>query len=110
MSYIEKYRVGDKICEREMWETSDIADYCHLEDEMADHLHILANKAWGIIGYGDIEKWKFMMFINQIEKSADSQRLQDEANAASILYAQKNFSFSQFSFWVSQAISFLKNL
>ncbi|MBD5360682.1 MAG: hypothetical protein HDR87_08250 [Bacteroides sp.] len=109
MSYIENLRVGDKIISREMWDTNDIAEYCNLDDDDAEQLHILANSECGIVGYGDIPKTKFLRFLNMVREAEESRQLQDEANAATIVYAQKNYNLSRFSFWVTQAIALLSN-
>ncbi len=109
MSRIEKYRNGSGMHQREMWNEEDIAEYCGISLKKAKKLHEIANKACGVIGYGDIEKDDFIEFYKQVESEKESQRLTDEANAASILYAQKNYSFGQISFFISQAISLLTN-
>lgn len=107
MSRIEKYRDGTGVNERELWDKDDIAEYCGISLEKADNLHMIANRACGVVGYGDIEKEVFIEFYEQVKDAKESQRLADEANAASILYAQRNYSFSQISFFISQAISLL---
>lgn len=109
MSRIEKYRDGSGVHQREMWDDKDIAEYCGISLDKAKRLHDIANKACGVVGYGEITKDDFIEFYEQVESAKESQRLADEANAASILYAQKNYSFGQFSFFVSQAISLLTN-
>ena len=109
MSYIENIRVGDKIISREMWDTDDIAEYCNLDDDDAEELHTLANAECGIVGYGDIPKKKFLRFLDLVHEAEESRRLQDEANAATIVYAQKNYNLSRVSFWVTQAIALLSN-
>lgn len=109
MSIIESYRVGDEVRQREMWDTHDIAEYCDISFDKADKLHQLANSAFGVKGYGDIKKEDFLEFIEMVEAEKQSRRLADEANAATILYTQKGFNFNRLSFWISQAISLLKN-
>lgn len=109
MSRIEKYRDGTGVHQREMWNKNDIAEYCGISLKKADKLHMIANKACGVVGYGDIEKEDFIEFYEQVEAAKESQRLIDEANAASILFAQKNYFFGQVSFFISQAISLLTN-
>lgn len=107
MSRIVKYRDGTGVHQREMWDKRDIAEYCGISLKKADKLHMIANKVCGVVGYGDIQKEDFIEFYEQVESAKESQRLADEANAASILYTQKNYSFGQFSFFISQAISLL---
>lgn len=109
MSYIQNLREGDKVISREMWNTDDIARYCNLDYDDARELHDMANRECGVVGYGDIPKKKFLRFLAQVEDAKESQRLQDEANAATIVYAQKNFRLSRISLWVSQAVALLSN-
>ena len=104
MSNIVNFRNGASV---EYWDTNDIADYCNLPFKKADRLHMLANKEYNVKGYGDIEKDDFLEFLAKIEAAKESQRLADESNAANIIYAQKNFRLSQFSLFVSQALSLL---
>lgn len=110
MSYIEYSRRGDDVFSREMWDTNDIAEYCNLSFEKADKLHMLANRACDVVGYGDISKEDFLGFLSQVEAAKESQRLQDEANAASVMYAQKSYRLNLTSLWISQAIALLSNL
>lgn len=110
MSYIELSRGRDGIIRREMWNADDIADYCNIDFESAGKLLVIANKACEFVGYGDIPKTDFMKFYDEVERERNSRRLQDEANAASILYAQKNFRFNIGSTLIGQALSLLNNL
>lgn len=110
MSRIEYYRIGNNRCQREMWNKSDIAEYCRISIEKADKLHMLANKECGIVGYGDINKEDFLEFLDSVETLRESQRLQDEANASTILSAGKNFNLSLGSQLLYQALSLLKGL
>lgn len=93
----------------EYWDDSDIAEYLNIPKHRAERIHELANKEYNVIGYGPIDKEDFLEFISKVEAAKESQRLADEANAAAILYGQKNYAFGQFSFFVTQAISLLTN-
>lgn len=110
MSRIEYYRVGTERRQREMWDESDIAEYCGISIEKADKLHMLANKECGVAGYGDINKEDFLYFLESVERLRESQRLQDEANASAILSAGKNFNLNLGSQLIYQALSLLKGL
>ncbi|MCM1140964.1 MAG: hypothetical protein NC453_20540 [Muribaculum sp.] len=106
MSKIVRYRNGRVV---EYWDDSDIAEYLNIPMHKAERIHMLANKEYDVVGYGSIDKEDFIEFVCKVEAAKESQRLADEANAAAILYAQKNYSFGRFSFFVSQAISLLTN-
>lgn len=110
MSRIENYRDGDECRQREMWDTEDIADYCNIDFDSAGSLLVIANKACGLKGYGDIPKEKFLKFYDEVERERESRRLQDEANAATIIFAEKNYKLSFGSTLINQALSFLNNL
>ena len=108
MSRIEYYRVGHECRQREMWDTDDIAEHLGISVEKADKLHMIANKAKGVTGYGDINKNDFIEFLDELDAFKESQRLQDEANAATIISASKNFNLSLGSQLICQALSLLK--
>lgn len=110
MSRIEYYRAGGKCRQREMWDRDDIAEHLGISKEKADQLHMIANKAKGVDGYGDINKDDFIEFLEELEALKESQRLQDEANAATIISASKNFNLSLGSQLIYQALSLLKGL
>ncbi len=110
MSRIENYRVGNECYQREMWDSSDIAEHCGITYEKADKLHMIANKACGVVGYGDIRKEDFLEFIDEVEAAEERMRLQDEANAATIISASSNFRLSLGSQLIVQALSLLKGL
>ncbi len=107
MSEIVKFRDGTVI---EYWETADIAEYLDIPKHKAKRLHELANKEYKVVGYGPIDKEDFLEFISKIEEANESQRLQDEANAAQIVYSQKGYSLNRFSFFVTEALSLLRNI
>lgn len=54
MSYIAMSRGRDGIIKREMWDRDDIAEYCNIDIESAGDLLVLANKAFGFVGYGEL--------------------------------------------------------
>lgn len=108
MSRIENYRIGRECRQREMWNDADIAEYLGISSEKATVLHDLANKAYNVTGYGDINKDCFIEFMKSVEAQRESQRLQDEANAATILYAQKGYSQNWITSLIAQAISLLR--
>lgn len=110
MSRIENYRVGNECRQREMWDSSDIAEHCGITWEKADKLHMIANKACGVVGYGDIPKECFLEFIDEVEAAKERMRLQNEANAATIISASSNFRLSLGSQLIGQALSLLKGL
>lgn len=66
MSYIAMSRGRDGIIKREMWDRDDIAEYCNIDIESAGELLVLANKAFGFVGYGDIPKDKFIQFYEEV--------------------------------------------
>lgn len=108
MSRIENYRVGRQCRQREMWNDDDIAEYLGISTKKATVLHDLANKSYNVPGYGDIDKDCFIEFMESVETQKESQRLQDEANAANIVYAQKGYSQNWITSLIAQAISILK--
>ena len=108
MSRIEYYRVGMECRQREMWDSSDIVEYLGISPKKAARLHDLANQAYKVQGYGEIEKEDFIEFIKAVESQKESQRLQDEANAATIVYAQKGYSQNWITSLIAQAISILE--
>ncbi len=110
MSYIAMSRGRDGIIKREMWDRDDISEYCNIDIESAGDLLVLANKAFGFVGYGDIPKDKFIQFYEEVELERESRRLQNEANAATIIFAQKNYKLSLGSTLINQALSLLSNL
>ena len=110
MSSIEYYREDGKLCQREIWDSHDIAEHLGISYEKADRLHMIANKAKGVIGYGDISKDDFIEFLEELDSYDESKRLQDEANAAVIIKAKKNFNLSLGSQLIYQALSLLKGL
>lgn len=110
MSRIELLRGRDGIIKREMWDTEDIANYCNIDFESAGKLLVIANKACGYKGYGDIHKVDFLRFYDEIERERESRRLQDEANAATILFAEKNYRLNFGSTMINQALSLLSSL
>lgn len=110
MSYIENYRDGDVCRQREMWNSEDIAEYCGIRLEKAEMVISVANQACGGVGYADIPKNDFIEFYKEVERNLESLRLQDETNAASIVYAQKNYSLNLRLPLINQALSLLSNL
>lgn len=110
MSRIEFSRGRDGVIKREMWDTEDIASYCNIDFDTAGKLLVVANKAFGYKGYGDILKEDFLKFYAEIERKRESRRLQDEANAATILFAEKNYKFNFGSTLINQALSLLSSL
>ncbi len=107
MSEIVRYRNGRVI---EYWDDPDIAEYLNIPRHKAARIHDLANKEYGVVGYGPIDKEDFLEFMGNVQAAKESQRLQDEANAAQIVYAQKNYGLNRFSLFVTQAIAFLNNV
>lgn len=110
MSRIENCRIGNECHQREMWDSYDIAEHCGIPVEKADKLHMIANKAFGVVGYGDIRKEDFLEFLDEIEAAKERIRLQDEANADTIISASSNFRLSLGSQLIGQALSLLKGL
>lgn len=110
MSRIENYRVGNECCQREVWDSSDIAEHCCIPFDKADKLHMIANKACGVVGYGDIRKEDFLEFLDEVEAAKERKMLQSEANAATIISASSNFRISLGSQLIGQALSLLKGL
>lgn len=108
MSKFENYRVGLECRQREMWDDNDIAEYLGISPEKAAKLHYLANQVYKVPGYGDIEKNVFLEFMEAVESQKESRRLQDEANAATIVYAQKGYSQNWITALIAHAISILK--
>lgn len=108
MSRIEKYRNGNRILAREMWDRYDIAEYCGISEDNALKLLIIANRACGGAGYADIAKDTFVDFMNEVDAKRESSRLQDEANAASIVDAKKNRSQNWITSFIAQAIALIK--
>lgn len=95
---MRKLRTGTP--QPELWSTKDIARYCGISYEKADKLHMIANKACNVVGYGDIRKDVFLEFLDEVKAERESRRLQDEANAAQIIYAQRNHNLN----WLSNII------
>ena len=110
MSRIENYRVGNECHQREMWDSSDIAEHCGIPFDKAYKLHMIANNACGVVGYGDIRKEDFLEFLDEVEAAKERVRLQDEANAATIISASSNFKLGLGSQLIGQALSLLKCL
>lgn len=108
MSRIEKYRIGCECRQREMWNDDDIARYLGISPDKAAKLHDLANKAYKVRGYGDIDKDCFIEFMESVKAQKESLRLQDEANAATIVYSRKGYSQTWITSLFAQAISILK--
>lgn len=52
----------------------------------------------------------FLRFYDEIERERESRRLQDEANAATILFAEKNYRLNFGSNMINQALSLLSSL
>lgn len=86
-----------------MWDPKDIAEYCGISIDEARDIIVVANNATGGIGYDNIEKEKFMKFWEAVQAEKESRRLQDEANAAQILFSQKNHNQG----WISIALQAL---
>lgn len=108
MSRTENYRVGKTIRTREMWDTQDIANYLHITFEKANKIHEIANKVCNITGYGDIQKEDFLECLEAVEAHKESIRLQNEANAATIVYASKNHSQNWVIALLAQVSALLK--
>lgn len=110
MSRIELLRGRNGVIKREMWDTDDIAEFCNVEFEKAGKLLVIANKAFGNIGYADIRKDEFLEFYAEVERERKSRRLQDDANAATIEYTKKSYKLNFGSILINQALSLLNSL
>ena len=108
---MENYRGDDGKCHyREMWDEDDIALLCHISEQKAFKVLCLINKHYGFQGYAPIQKELFLEFYADVQAEKERIRLQNVANAATALYAQKSYHQGLFSNILTQVMTLLSNL